>query len=26
LTSLKEAQRVCNDWLHNIIINLNKWI
>jgi hypothetical protein len=24
--SLKEAQKVCNDWLHNIIINLNKWI
>lgn len=26
MTSLAEAQRVCNDWLHNIIIGLNKWI
>lgn len=26
LTSLKEAQRVCNDWLHNTILSLNKWI
>jgi hypothetical protein len=26
LTSLKEAQKVCNDWLHSTIIGLNKWI
>ena len=26
MTSLKEAQKACNDWLYNIIINLNKWI
>lgn len=26
LTSLKEAQKICNEWLHNIIIGLNKWI
>jgi hypothetical protein len=23
---LKEAQNFCNEWLHNTIINLNKWI
>jgi Tfp pilus assembly protein PilP len=26
LTCLAEAQRVCNDWLHNTIVGLNKWI
>jgi|LakMenE01Jun11ns_1017448.scaffolds.fasta_scaffold9747204_4 hypothetical protein len=26
IDSLKEAQRICNDWLHNTIIGLNKWI
>jgi hypothetical protein len=24
--SLKEAQNFCNEWIHDTIINLNKWI
>lgn len=23
---LKEAQNICNNWLHNTILGLNKWI
>lgn len=26
LTSLQEAKEICNNWLHNTIIGLNKWI
>jgi hypothetical protein len=26
LTSLKEAQTVCNNWLESTILGLNKWI
>jgi|688.fasta_scaffold1832480_1 hypothetical protein len=26
LTSLQEAKEICNNWLHNTILGLNKWI
>jgi len=23
--SLDDAKKVCNDWLHDLIVNINKW-